>query len=655
MSQESDGEFIWRPNRRQIEDAELTRYLARYGLADYEELNEKSAADPAWFWQTVIDHFDLGFYTPYESILDVSKGAPWARWCTGGTTNAVLNILDRHMDTEVRDREAIVWEGEDGSVRRWTYADFNRAVCGLAAGLRALGLGRGDVVSLYMPMVPETIAAFLAVAKIGAIVQPLFSGFGAQAAAVRMNDAGAVALVTTDATRRRGKVVRMKDVMDETATDVPTLRHMVVLNGMDQTVAMDEGRDVWWHDIAPDDPGDVPTEQMDAEDPFMLYFTSGTTGKAKGTVHTHCGFTTKLAADFGLVLDFKPGDRWLWISDIGWVVGALTAVAVPMLGGTIVMAEGTPDYPEPGRMWRLVQDHKVSYLGVAPTTVRALMRYGVEEVQKYDMSSVRITISSGELWNPDSWSWFMQHVCKNTAPILNLSGGTEIGCGIISSTVIHPARPCSFTGSMPGMGADIVDAEGRPVAPGETGELVMRVPSIGLTRSLWNDDDRYLEAYWNRMPGLWVHGDWASRDADGMWYLHGRSDETIMVAGKRCGPSEVEALVMNSGVVAEVAAAGVHHDLKGETVLCACVPSDGAVAEHGEDVVCEMVRDAVVAGLGPAFRPGDVVLVSQLPKTRNMKILRRVVKAVYMGKAPGDLASLVNPEAVDELRDVVSP
>jgi acetyl-CoA synthetase len=422
---------------------------------------------------------------------------------------------------------------------------------------------------------------------------------------------------------------------------------------MDQPVAMQAGRDVWWHDIAPDDPGDVPTAEMDAEDPFMLYFTSGTTGKAKGTVHTHCGFVAKMAADFGLVLDLKPEDRWLWISDIGWVVGALTAVSVPLMGGTVVMAEGTPDYPEPGRMWRLVQDHKVSYLGVAPTTVRGMMRYGAEEVAKYDLSSIRVTASSGELWNPDSWQWFMDHVCKGKAPILNLSGGTEIGCGIISSTVIHPAKPCAFTGSMPGMGADIVDANGDPVPAGVTGELVLRVPSIGLTRGLWHDNDRYLETYWNRIPGLWVHGDWASRDEDGMWYLHGRSDETIMVAGKRCGPSEVESLVMNSGVVAEVAAAGVHDALKGEMVFCACVPAAGAVDEFDADTIRDRVRDAVVAGLGPAFRPGAVVLVSQLPKTRNMKILRRVVKAVYMGREPGDLASLVNPEAVDELRAVV--
>lgn len=651
-SQSSDG-VAWRPGRDLIDNAELTRFMAQYGLADYDDLNARSAADPGWFWDTVIRHFGLRFYRPYDTILDLSKGTPWARWCIGGTTNVVLNVLDRHMETEIRDKEAIVWEGEDGAVRRWTYADLNRAVCGLAAGLRNLGIGQGDVVSLYMPMVPETFAAFYAVAKIGAIVQPLFSGFGAGAAAVRMNDAGAVAVITADATRRRGKTVRLKDVMDAAAADVPSLRHMVVLDGMDQSVTMQPDRDVWWHDIAPSDPGEVPTEEMDAEDPFMLYFTSGTTGKAKGTVHTHCGFVAKMAADFGLVLDLKPDDRWLWISDIGWVVGALTAVSVPLMGGTVVMAEGTPDYPEPGHMWRLVQDHRVTYLGVAPTTVRGLMRYGAEEAEKYDLSSIRVTASSGELWNPDSWQWFMDHICKGKAPILNLSGGTEIGCGIISSTVIHPAKPCAFTGSMPGMGADIVDAAGNPVPAGVTGELVMRVPSIGLTRGLWNDNERYLETYWNRIPGLWVHGDWASRDTDGMWYLHGRSDETIMVAGKRCGPSEVESLVMQSGVVAEVAAAGVHDDLKGETVFCACVPAAGAVDEFGVETIHDKVRDAVVAGLGPAFRPGAVVLVSQLPKTRNMKILRRVVKAVYMGQEPGDLASLVNPEAVDELRAVV--
>lgn len=641
------GGVVWRPTPEALAGNALVAFCAKHELADYDALVARADADPAWLWNAVIAATPIRFYKPYERVMDASQGPAWTRWCVGGTTNLVLNCLDARKDDA---RQAISWEGEAGERRSWTLAELKAETARLAGALRALGLGRGDRIALFLPMVPETAAAFFAVAKIGAIVQPLFSGFGSGALASRLNDAGAAAVITVDGTHRRGKTVAMKATLDEAAKSVPTLRHVVVLRLAGNEVAWSEGRDVWWHDVVRDQPTAAPTEHMPADAPFMLVFTSGTSGKAKGTVHTHCGLVTKLALDFGLLMDFRPGDRMLWMSDIGWVVGAMTLVVTALLGGTVVMAEGAPDYPDPGRLWRVVAEHRVSYLGVAPTIVRSLMRHGVEEVLKHDFSCLRMTVSSGELWNPDSWMWFFEHVCGRRVPILNVSGGTEIGWGIVITTPTHPLKPCAFSGPVPGTGADIVDEKGASVGPGVTGELVMRNPSIGLTRGLWNDDARYIDAYWSRIPGLWVHGDWASRDADGHWYLHGRSDDTIKVAGKRCGPSEVESLLMATGEVAEAAATAVADALKGETVACVCVAKAGG--ETG--ALAQRLSEAVVSELGPAFRPSGVYFVSELPKTRNMKVMRRVVRAVIEGRDAGDLASLVNPEAVAELSAAVA-
>ena len=614
--QGGDGEAVWHPDDEIVGKSTLTEFIRAHGLADYDALLAKSVAEPAWYWDAVIRHFGIRYTRPYEKIMDASAGKPWARWCAGGTTNLVLNCLDAHVGTDVMKKAAVVWEAENGEVRSWTYSELNTETCRLAEGLRSLGLGKGDRIALYLPMLPETLAAYFAVAKIGGIVLPLFSGYGPGAVADRLNDAGAAAVITADGTLRRGKTVALKDIVDEASEATPTLRHVVVLKSLDLETPWNERRDVWWHELVSGRPGTSPTEEMPADDPYMILYTSGTTGKAKGTVHTHCGFITKVSADFGLCMDFKPDDRMMWMSDLGWLVGPMQFVLSTFFGATLVMAEGTPDYPDPGRLWRLVQDHRVSYLGVAPTIVRALMRHGTGEVDRHDLSSLRITVSSGELWNPDSWMWFHEHVCGGRVPLLNVSGGTEIGWGIVTNTVVQSHKPCTFSSAVPGMGADVVNAAGETVPPGEMGELVLRLPSIGLSRGLWNQPERYIETYWSKIPDLWVHGDWASRDPDGAWRLHGRSDDTIMVAGKRCGPSEVESLLMATGRVAEAAASAAVDPIKGETVICACVAKPGIAA--GEALAIEL-KESVVRGLGPAFRPSEVIFVSELPKTRNIK------------------------------------
>jgi acetyl-CoA synthetase len=641
------NEVAWRPSADYVADSTLAAFLRTHGIPDVETLVRRSNTDPGWYWDTIMRYFGIRFETPYHEVMDTSDGIPWTRWCVGGTTNLVLNCLDRHTDPATQEKPAVVWEGEDGMVRTWTYQQLQAETGRLAGGLRSLGLGKGDAIGIYMPMRPETLAAFFAVAKIGGIVVPLFSGFGADAVASRLRDAGSVAVLTADGSRRRGKVVGLKAVLDEAAPSIPSLRHVVVLRQQNITTHWLPGRDHDWRQLTARHPDTAPTEVMPADAPFMVIYTSGTTGQAKGTVHTHCGFLTKLVADLGLCMDFQGTDRFLWMSDLGWLIGPMEFVVSTFVGATLVLAEGAPDYPQPGRLWRLVQDHRVTYLGLSPTIARMMMRYGSEEVKQYDLSSLRITISSGELWDPETWWWFFTHVCRRRVPNLNVSGGTEIGWGIVTSTVLQPHKPCAFTTGVPGMGTDIVDANGHSVPPGQMGELVLRVPSIGLSRGLWGDPERYLETYWRKIPGLWVHGDWASRDAEGTWYLHGRSDDTLMIAGKRCGPSEVEALLLATGAVQEAAATGIHDPVKGEVVLCACVPRPAVTPDAS---LAEVLRAAVVKALGPAFRPAVILFVRDLPKTRSMKVMRRVVRAVYEGRDAGDLASLVNPGAVDELR-----
>lgn len=645
------GEVVWRPDDSLVETSNLSRFMAACGISEkslsgYNELLRKSAENPEWFWNAVIRHCDIRFYQPYERVLDVSNGKPWAKWCVGGATNLTLNCLDKHAGTPVMQKTAVQWEGENGETRSWTYQELNAHTCRLAEGLRAIGCGKGDVIGLFMPMIPEAAAAVLAVAKIGAIVLPLFSGFGPPAVASRLNDAGATALLTVDGTWRRGRKSPMKSVIDEVAKVAPTLRKVVVFKHVDEPIEWTEGRDHWWHELCEGRPETSPTEVMAADAPVMLMYTSGTTGKPKGTVHSHCGFITKLALDIGLCNDFKPSDRFLWMSDMGWMVGPLLIVSSTLLGGTMLMADGAPDYPDPGRMWRLTQQFRATILGISPTTIRGFMRNRGGGIENFDLSSLRFSISSGEAWTPEAWNWAFENLCRKRIPILNLSGGTEVGCGILIGTLLHPLKPCSFGGPVPGMGADVVNDKGESAKPGEVGELILRQPSIGMTRGLWHDPERYLDSYWNWIPGIWRHGDRALVDADGFWFILGRSDDTLKIAGKRTGPSEIEALLFATGKVVEAAAIGVPDPVKGEVPVCVCTVKPGV--EITEALRTEL-SSAVVAGLGIPFRPKEILFVGDLPKTRNMKVMRRAVRAAYLGDNPGDLSSLGNPEALEEI------
>ena len=575
--------FDWTPTPELIEGSVLSAFLRHVGEQSFESLSARADADPGWLMEQVFEFCDFRFYKPYTQMLDVSKGQPWARWCVGGTTNIVLNCIDRHRGTPAWEQPFLVWEGEDPAEQRTlSYRAFDAEVCRLAHALSALGLGQGDVVGLYMPNLPETYIAFFAVLKIGAILMPLFSGFGPQPLSARLIDGGARAVITADGTWRRGAAAPLKAVLDEALAAAPGVEQVLVVRRMCDALStpMQPGRDHWWHEALADQPERRATEEMDASAPALLLYTSGTTGKPKGCVWTHVSFLGSMVTrDMHIGCDFRGSDRYFFLSDMGWMVGAMCACVPSYFGGSLLVAEGTPDYPDTGRFWRLVQNHRVTYLAVAPTLIRSLMRHGEEEVERYDFSQLRLLSSAGEAWTDAPWQWFFRHVGKGRLPILNITGGTEVGGCNLLSTVHHPQRPSSFSGPALGVGLAIVDESGRPVPDGSVGELVLRHANIGMTRSLWRDDARYLESYWNRIPGFWVHGDFVRRDPDGLYYILGRSDDTIKVSGKRTGPTEIENLLTATGTVSEVAAIGVPDPVKGSAIVCVCVPMPGLAAD----------------------------------------------------------------------------
>jgi acetyl-CoA synthetase len=635
------GRFAWTPDPEQARGSRLQRFIDRHGLGDYDRLYRRSVEDPAWFWGAVADDLGLEWLRPHDQVLDLSRGMPWARWFAGGRMNLALNCLDRHVRGGRGEHPAVIWEGEEGATRTLGYAGLLQEVERVAAALRRLGLRRGDVAGVFAPMAPETVVATLALARIGAILVPIFSGFAAPAVASRLADCGARLLITADGFTRRGHLVQMKVTADEAAAQVPTLEHIVVFRRAGGEPPWTPGRDRWWHDLAGDAPADAGAEVMDPEDPFMIIYTSGTTGRPKGTVHVHMGFPLKGAADMAYCFDVGTADRVLWYTDIGWMMGPWLILGTLLLGGTMVLYDGVPDHPGPDRLWALVARHRVTVLGISPTVIRALMRHGPQPPQRHDRSSLRILGGTGEPWNPEPWTWYFEHVGGGRCPIMNYSGGTEISGGIVCCDPLHPQVPTAFTGPIPGMAADVYDEHGRPVR-GAVGELVLTQPWPGMTRGFWGDPQRYLDTYWSRWPGVWVHGDWVRVDEDGFWYILGRSDDTLNVAGKRIGPAEVESALVAHPAVTEAAAIGVPHPVKGEVIVCFVVlrPEHAPSARLRNDLM-----RAAIDHLGKALAPDDIRFVHDLPKTRNAKVMRRVIRAVALGQDPGDISSLENPQA----------
>jgi acetyl-CoA synthetase len=560
--------------------------------------------------------------------------------------NIIHNCLDKYIGTPVESQTALIWEGEEGSVRRLTYGELYRLTNQAAKAQPSQGICPGDAVGLFMPMTPEIVAALLAIAKIGGVILPLFSGYGAGAVATRLSDAGAKAIVTSDGLYRRGKAVAIKPLADEAANHVPTLEHMLVLQRTGVETSMQPGRDHWWHELVASQPVEAETADTAADDVMMIIYTSGTTGKPKGAVHTHCSFPVKASQDMAFGTDIHPGQVIYWITDMGWMMGPWLVFGSLILQATMLLYDGAPDYPGPHRTWEMVARHRINALGVSPTFIRSLIPHGEAPVRAHDLSSLRLVASTGETWNPDPWMWLFNVVLEGKKPIINYSGGTELAGGIVMGNPILPLKPCAFSAACPGMLADVLDEHGQPVR-GQVGELVIKSPWIGITRGFWKDPQRYEQTYWSRWPGVWVHGDFAAIDEDGMWYILGRSDDTIKVAGKRLGPAEVESVLVQHPNVVEAAAIGVPDEIKGNAVVAFCVLQE-ACQECSE--LKDELRQMLVDALGKPLAPKEILFVSELPKTRNAKLMRRMIRAAYLGLDPGDTSSLVNPEAVEEIR-----
>ncbi|HEU0164724.1 MAG TPA: AMP-binding protein [Thermomicrobiales bacterium] len=642
------SDVAWIPTEDYLRDNRLLRLIEKTGSGDYQGLLARVAEDPTWYWEQALADLDLAWQKPWSQIMDLSRGKAWPRWFPDAEFNYVASALDRHADGTLADQPAVIWEGDDESTRTLTFAELGETTDRFAHVLRGLGVGKGDKVGIFLPMIPEVVAATLACGKLGAIYVPLFSGFGEESIVSRIGDSDAKVMIVADGFLRRGKFVPMKAVVDKALARLPLIEHVVVVRRTGAEIDWTEGRDVWWDEAMATADSSRITEPTAADDPYMILYTSGTTGRPKGAVHIHAGFPIKATHDLAYSFDLHQGDVLFWMTDMGWMMGPWLIAGGLTLGATILLFEGTPDYPTSDRLWRIVEKHRVTTLGVAPTAIRALIQYGEEIVKATDRSSLRILGSTGETWNPDPWRWFLDVVGDGRCPIINYSGGTETSGGIISSLPIFPIKPCSFTGPIPGMVADVVvvDAGGAPVRDG-VGELVIREPWVGMTNGFWRDPDRYEETYWSRLPGVWVHGDFAEIDADGFWYIRGRSDDTLKVAGKRIGPAEVESAAVAHGTVREAAAIGVPHPVKGDVAIVFCVLRSDQTAT---DELAEQIKRFIGNQLGAALRPDRVVFVNDLPKTRNAKIMRRVIRAAWLGLPAGDTSALENPDAVESIR-----
>ncbi len=634
----------WQPGARHLREAGVVQLMNCLGVESYEALQALALREPPRYWNEVMAHCALQWATPPVGYLDASRGPEFPRWFPGGRLNWVNTILAWAERPATAGRAAIVAEREDGSVQAVPWAELGDRVREFAAGLATQGVDRGDRVGLLMENGVEASVTLMAIASLGAIVVPLFSGFGADAIVARLASAEAVALVATTGFWRRGKRVDVEGAVRESLQRLPSVRRVVWKMGAG--AAPRAAGEADWQAVLQAGAGrGVAPVAMDPNDPFMVIYTSGTTGKPKGVVHTHGGFPIKIAHDALVHFDIQPGDVFSWPADMGWIAGSLVMCSALLRGATLVCYDGAPDYPDWSRMSRLIERHRITHFGSAPTLIRGMAAHEAQALQG-DVSSVRLLITAGESIDPEHFAWFQRSFGQGLHPLMNYTGGTEASGALLASVPIRPIHAAGFNTVSPGVDADVVDAQGRPVT-GEVGELVVRAPFVGMTQSFWRDDERYLETYWRTLPGLWVHGDLALRQPGGHFFMMGRSDDTLKVAGKRLGPAEVEEVVLEMPAIAEAAAIGVHDADKGQKLVVFCVTSPGHVGSAG---LGAEVAQQVASQLGRPFKPAAVHFVTQLPKTRSSKIMRRVIRSVYTGAPPGDLSSLDNPAALDEIR-----
>jgi acetyl-CoA synthetase len=668
----NEHEVVHEPDRAVVESTNVWEFMQAYDIADYDELIERTTSEVPgveasgvdWFWDEMVDYLDVAFYDDYDEVRDDSEGPQFTDWYPGGELNIAHNTLDRYAadDAGERNKVACIWEGEDGEVRELTFHELHRQANRVANYLESAGTETGDTVALYMPMVPEVISILYGCFKVGAIAVPVFSGFGVEATATRIADAEPSVLFTGDGFYRRGSPISLKGTADEAIDEAGHVEHTVVFDRFGSNPDGDVGktddsvdvpwhdeRDEWWTDAVEPQESTYDTKSLPADQESMLLYSSGTTGEPKGIVHTHAGVLVQCAKEIHFGFDQKPGDRFFWVSDIGWMMGPWTLIGNHHFAGTTFMYEGAPDHPHPGRFWEMIERHRISTFGVSPTAIRALRKHGDEVVEQYDLSSLRLLGSTGEPWDPESWLWYYEQVGNGECPIINISGGTEIcGCFLMPMP-INDLKPGTLGGPGLGMDIDIVDADGESVKEDhERGFLVARDSCPSMTKSLWSGDERYLEEYWSTWEDRWDHGDFAQKDEDGFWFLHGRADDALNVAGRKVGPAEIEGVLVEHDDVNQAAAVGVPDDTTGTAVVVYVVPEPDA--DPGEDLR-EELRAVVGREHGKPFRPREIKFVSEFPKTQSGKVIRRAIAAVHQEEDPGDLSSMENPAALDEIRD----
>jgi acetyl-CoA synthetase len=616
---------VWEPSPEFIENTNVWRFMRRLGFTGREEFLRFSREEPERFWDELMREMNVEWFEPYDRVLDLARGPEWAQWFCGGKLNIAHNCVDRWSDSG---RLACIWEGESGETRTLSFAELREESNRVANGLVRLGLEAGDRVALCMPMVPEILSVLYGCFKAGMTVVPIFAGFGAGAIATRLKDSGARVLFTADSLERRGRTVPLLAKMTACVERSVVLRY--------------KGGDIpgrlTWQDFLYGQPSEAPTAVLDSEARALILYTSGTTGNPKGAVHTHAGCLAQTGKEIWLAFDHRPEDRFFWLSDIGWMMGPWSVIGNHLFGGTIFMYDGAPDHPTPMRLWDMIERHRITTFGISPTAIRMLSKQA-DGRELPPMQSLRLLGSTGEPWDETSWTWFFERVGRRRCPIINISGGTEIiGC-FLFPLPIQPLKPCTLGAPAPGMATEVVDESGAPVR-GRKGYLVCTRPSPSMTRGIWNDTARYLDTYWSRFPGMWYHGDWASVDEEGHWFLHGRADESMNVAGRKVGPAEVEQTMLQHPGVAEAAVIGVPDEIKGEAIVGYAVAKPGAAVDPA--AVCA----TVVEVLGPTFRPHEIIVVDDLPKTQSGKIVRRLIRQKYLGEPLGDLSTVANPWAL---------
>jgi acetyl-CoA synthetase len=606
-------------------------------MQEYERLYKRSIEDPEGYWAERAS--ELEWTKKWDKVLDDSN-PPFYKWFTGGVTNIVTNAIDRHVKTYRKNKLALIWEGEPGDSRTYSFFALNREVSKFANVLKSLGVKRGDIVTIYMPRIPEMLFAMLACAKIGAAHSVVYGGFSVEALAARIEDAQSRVLVTADGGWMRGKIVNLKEIADEAMARQPTIESCIVVRRTGQNVYMEAGRDYWFHDLMalPIASPVCATEQMDAEDMLFILYTSGTTGRPKGVIHTHGGYMVYIYATFRDVFDIKDEDRYWCAADPGWITGHSYILYAPLINGaTSFMYEGAPNHPYPNRWWQMVEKYGISILYTAPTAIRGLMRFGNAWANRHDLSSLRLLGTVGEPINPEAWRWYYTVIGKERCPIMDTWWQTETGGFMISPLPITPLKPGSATKPLFGIHADVVDEAGKPVAPGEEGYLVIKTPWPGMLRTIYKDPERYVSQYWGKYGNMYQAGDSARKDKDGYIWVIGRIDDVIKVSGYRLGTAEVESALVSHPAVAEAAAIGLPHELKGNAIHCYAILRAGY---EKSDKLAEELRQHVAHEIGPIARPEHVTFVDVLPKTRSGKIMRRLLKARAMGLPEGDISTL---------------